>query len=179
MVAAPGVTVTISPFAIPSARLRQERGDRRCQERLAVADPDDEGTLLARRDQRFGVIGVQGRERVMTAQVTERKAYRFSEIPGVVLFDQVGDDLGIGLRAEQMALVAQRVPELGVVLDDPVEHDVDRVRAVTVRMGVLLRDTPVGRPPGVAEPDGGRGNGWRRDRDPALLLTIAEPNGRA
>jgi hypothetical protein len=45
----------------------------------------------------------------------------------VVALDQVGDDLRVGLGAEAMALGLELAPELGMVLDDPVEDDVDLV----------------------------------------------------
>ena len=67
--------------------------------------------------------------------------------------DQVGDDLGVGLRAEVVAVLDQLAAQLGVVLDDPVENDVDLAAAVAVGMGVLLGDPAVGRPAGVGEAD--------------------------
>jgi hypothetical protein len=54
--------------------------------------------------------------------------------------DEVGDDLGVGLRGEHRARRRQLVLELHVVLDDPVDDDVDAVAGVVVRVGVLLRD---------------------------------------
>ncbi len=47
----------------------------------------------------------------------------------------------------------QLLAQLGVVLDDPVEDDVDVVGAVAVRVGVLLGDAAVGGPARVREAD--------------------------
>ena len=49
--------------------------------------------------------------------------------------------------------------ELHVVLDDPVDHDVDAVVGVEVRVGVLLGDAAVGGPAGVADAGRGRRRG--------------------
>ncbi len=53
-----------------------------------------------------------------------------------------------------MALGAELLPELPVVLDDAVVHDRDATGAVEVRMGVVLDRRPVGRPAGVADAGG-------------------------
>ena len=37
--------------------------------------------------------------------------------------DEVHDDLGVGLRAERVAVGDERLLQLAVVLDDPVEDD--------------------------------------------------------
>ena len=50
-----------------------------------------------------------------------------------------------------MALGEQCVPELAVVLDDPVQDDASPVVAAGQRMGVLFGDAAVGGPARVAE----------------------------
>ena len=147
-----------------AAGLGQEGRDRRGDEVLVLAQADDQRALLPRGDQRVGVIAVHRNERVMAAQVAEGPADRLGQVAVVVALDQVGDDLGVGLRGELMPLGLQLAPQLRVVLDDPVEDDVDLVLAVAVRMGVLLGDPAVRGPAGVAEPDRRRGRG---DRDAA------------
>ena len=167
MIRAPsGSTVTISPFLSPRARagLGQERGDRGGDEGLALAEADDQRALLTRCDEAVGVLGVHGDEGVMAAELAEGGADRVGQVAAVVLLDQVGDDLGVGLGAESVALGHELAPQLRVVLDDPVEHDVDLVDAVAVRVRVLLGDPPVGRPARVAEADRRRRRG---DRDRA------------
>ncbi len=57
---------------------------------------------------------------------------------------QVGDDFGIGIGDELVALGAQTLAHLLVVLDDAVVHH--RHAARYVRVGVLLRGHAVGRP---------------------------------
>jgi hypothetical protein len=77
----------------------------------------------------------------------------------------VGDDLGVGVRGEHASLLGQAIAQGHVVLDDPVEHDVDLVGGVVVGMGVLLAHAAVRRPAGMAD---ARGRGPGRDRHRAL-----------
>ena len=75
------------------------------------------------------------------------------EITGVGALDQVDDDLRVGLGAERCALGDQGLPQLAVVLDDPVQHDRELVVvAAGERVRVLVRNRAVGRPARVAEP---------------------------
>src|SRR5262249_27162502 len=74
------------------------------------------------------------------------------QIAPVVALDQVGDDLGVGLRGEGVTVVLERGLELAVVLDDSVEDDRQLgVLATGQRVGVLLTDPPVCCPAGMAE----------------------------
>ena len=84
----------------------------------------------------------------------------------------MGDDLGVGLGAEPVALGLELAAQLGVVLDDPVEDDLDAAIAVPVRVGVLLAHPTMGRPASVREADRRRG---RRHRDgaTAAVATLA------
>ena len=66
-------------------------------------------------------------------------------------------DLGIGLRPEDMTGGGELVGELDVVLDDPVVDEGQTTRAVDVGVGVAFGRTPVGGPPGVADTGGGVG----------------------
>ena len=68
-----------------------------------------------------------------------------------VQVDQLGDRLGIGFRAEFLALGLQLRPQFGVVFDDAVVHQGDERRAV--RVGVAFGGRAVGRPAGMADAD--------------------------
>ena len=111
-----------------------------------------------------GLVGRHADEGVVAAQAAEGVAHGLDQ-PGVeVARDEVGDDLGVGLRGELGALGQQLLLELHVVLDDPVDDDVDAVVGVEVRVRVLLGDAPVGRPAGVADAGGGGRRERRRPR---------------
>src|SRR6266849_2919538 len=93
--------------------------------------------------------------------------------------NQVGDDFGIGFGHELVALGAQALAHLFVVLDDAVVHH--RHTAGNVRMRVLLRRHAVGGPARMRDPDvPGEGPRARRhsveDRDPGgVVAAILEP----
>ena len=131
--------------------------------------PTISGHSFRAADQRVLVVVVHGDEGVVPAQIAEGLAHRLGQVALVVALDQVGDDLGVGLGGEVVALVAQLAPQLGVVLDDSVEDDVDRVAAVAVWMSVLLGDPAVGRPARVPKPDR---RGLRRDGDRAGVAVL-------
>ena len=149
------------------AGLGEEGGDRRGEEALAVADAGDQRALLAGADQQPGLVGVHGDEGVVAAQLGEGGADGGGEVAVVVARDQVGDDLGVGFGAELLPFVLEPAAQLGVVLDDPVEDDVDAIGAVAVGVRVLLGDPAVGRPAGVGDAGRRRRCG---DRDPASAL---------
>ena len=88
-------------------RLLEEGGDRGGEERLALAETDDQRALLTSADQQVGVLDVHRDERVVAAQIGERSANGGRQIALVVALDQVGDDLGVGLGCEDVALVAE------------------------------------------------------------------------
>ena len=144
------------------ARLGEERGDCRGDEVLVLAQADDQRTLLPRRDQGVRLLAMHGHERVVPPELAEGPAHSLGQVTVVVALDQVADDLGVGLGGELVSLGLQVPPELRVVLDDPVEDDVDVVLAVAVRMGVLLGDPAMGRPASMAEPGRRR---WSRHRN--------------
>jgi hypothetical protein len=138
------------------ARMREERGDRRSDELLAVAAADHERALLTGRDEDARRVGRRGHERVVAAQPVVGRAHRVVErAVAEVARDQVRDDLGVGLGGEHGAASLQLLLELEVVLDDPVDHDVHAILGVVVRMGVLLGDAAVCGP--ARMPDAGRG----------------------
>jgi hypothetical protein len=95
---------------------------------------------------------VHGDEGVVAAQLRVGRPHRRGEVAVVVAGDQVSDDLGVGLGGENLPCLLQAPAQLGVVLDDPVEDDVDAAGAVVVRVGVLLGDAAVGGPAGVGDP---------------------------
>ena len=67
------------------------------------------------------------------------------------LVDQVGDDLGIGLRGERATRRPEAVAQGRMVLDDAVVHDGHG--ADPVRVGILIGRPSVRGPAGVADAD--------------------------
>src|SRR6202035_2880826 len=92
----------------------------------------------------------------------ERTPNRAREIAVERVFDEVGNDLGVGLAEELVPARHQLSAELAIVLDDAVVNDVNAPSAVLVRMRVLERRTAVGRPARMSDADraGGRPLGF-------------------
>ena len=156
------------------ARVLEERDDVRGEERLALAEADHHRALEARADDHLRVQRRDDAEREVAVQVEERAPHGLDEIAFVVRLEQVRDDLGIRLGAEDVAVGDQLLLEHHVVLDDAVEHDREAVVAARERMRVGLRRTAVGGPARVA--DAGRGGRAVRARD---LLEHAQIADRA
>ena len=138
--------------------LAQERGDRRREEHLAVADADDQRTLAPRADEQIGMVVVDRDEGEMPFEIGVSSADRFDQITGVVALDQMSDHLRVGLGGEHVTVGEQGALQLAVVLDDAVEHDRElSVLAARKRVRVLLVNRAVRRPARVTEPmSGGR-----------------------
>ena len=157
------------------ARVGEKGGDRGAEELLAVAAADDQRALLARADERAGLVGAHADEGVVALELGVGGAHGLDEAAARhVMRDEVGDDLGVGLRGEVGAHVAEAPLEEEVVLDDPVDDDVDAVARVEVRVGVGLRDAPVRRPARMADPARRRQLG-DRDRGAAAASSPAAP----
>jgi hypothetical protein len=90
----------------------------------------------------------------VAAQIVVRAAHGLNQVALVVMGDQVRHDLGVRLRRELRAGIDQLLAQLGVVLDDPVQDDVDTVLGVEVRMCVVLRDASMRRPARVRDARG-------------------------
>ena len=71
---------------------------------------------------------------------------------GISLFDQMREDLGIGLALKVMAAALQLFAQLGEVLDDAVVDDGDTTVAAGVGMGVDNGRLAVSGPAGMPIP---------------------------
>ena len=141
------------------ARLAHERGHRRGEEHLAVADADHERRLLAHADEQVGMVVVDHDEREVALELGVGLTHRLGEVAVVVALEQVDDHLGVGLGAELVAFPEQLRLQLAVVLDDPVEHDRHpRVVAPGERMRVPLGDADRVSPSAYGRGRGGSGS---------------------
>jgi hypothetical protein len=136
------------------AGLGQDRGDIAGDEVLAFAEADDQRRRVLRCDERPGLEIAHHDERVAAAHLRQRTPHRDRQVLGTGLqraLDEVGEDLGIGLRGELRATGCELGAQREVVLDDAVvDH---RDRADLVRMAVLVGGSAMRGPPGVADAD--------------------------
>ena len=77
-----------------------------------------------------------------------------ARVAGEFVFDEVGDDFGVGFGDEFVALGGELGLEGEVVFDDAVVDDDEGAGAVAVGVGVLLGGAAVGGPAGVADAEG-------------------------
>ena len=137
------------------ARLAHERRDVGGDEGLSLAESDHErGAAAADRHQLIRRVLGNADERVRALEPLARQAHGLGQAVGPVVLDEVGDDLGVGLGAEVMALGGERLAQLAVVVDDPVVDDGEARPAVHVRMRVGVAGAPVGGPSRVRDPHG-------------------------
>ena len=121
------------------------------QEPLAVAQPHDQRHVHAGTHDSLRMIVVHDPDGVRATYLPQREAHRFDEVTVVARLDEVGQHLGIGLGNERVAVRAQPVLELHVVLDDPVVDQRQLAGAVRVWVGVGVVRTAVRRPAGVRD----------------------------
>ena len=98
------------------------------------------GRAIADRAQGVGALELAARRLHRREQVVAR-----TELD----VDQVGDQLGVGVRLHRATRGLELLPELAVVLDDAVVHDRHAARAMG--MGVALRGLAVGGPARVSD----------------------------
>jgi len=100
-------------------------------------------------------MGAQDDDGVEAFHPVQGLTHGGAQIPplAVILLHQVGDHLGVGLRAEGVPLSPQFFLQLDIVLHDAILDDYDLSLAIGVRMGVGLGDSTVGSPAGVAHAD--------------------------
>jgi hypothetical protein len=150
---------------------------------FALADADDQRAPRAGHDHQFGKVAKQNRNPVGPFQLLERELHRPHaqirllrfvpelDLLGEMVGDQVGDDLGIGPRAEHVAELLELSFEGGIVFDDAVVHQGDFAVASGVGMGVDIIGLAVGRPAGV--PDAQRAIDRLFFQQPAQLIDPA------
>src|SRR5213594_2561653 len=116
-----------------------------------------------------------------TSRVWERiagmsEAMNISPRPSPTMtLDQVSEHLGVGLGPERVALAAQAVLDLEVVLEDSVVDDDEVAAAIGVGVRVLVRGPAVGGPARVADPERARHGALTQDP----LERLDAPGGAA
>ena len=155
---------------LDALRVAEERGRRRSEEHLPLADAHEQRALVPRTDEELRVLAVEDDEREVPFQLGVGGAHRGDEVALVVPLDEVRDHLGVGLGRELVALLEERRLQLAVVLDDPVEDEVDvALKAARQRVRVLGADAAVRCPARVPDPGGRQGLALR-----SSVLQLAE-----
>ena len=125
---------------------------------LILAQADDRRRAVARRDDLVRRVAADDGQSEDALQHLHRLAHGLFQrkllvlvLQNVELFDQVRDDLGIGLGLVGMALFAQHLLQLEVILHNAVVHHNDGAAAIAVGMRVLFAGAAVRGPARVAD----------------------------
>ena len=125
------------------ARVREDRGNVGRDEIFVLSQADHGRRAGARGDDFVRVRGGKNRQGIdarelahgLSHGVLQRAA--FFHVP----LDEVGDNFGVGLGDELVALFFEFALQIHVILDDSVVDDDDISRAVAMRMGVFFGGT--------------------------------------
>ena len=144
---------------------------------FALAVTDRERRALARADEEILLAGEQEGEREGAAQSRQHHGHRFRRRAAALhlLRHQVGDDLGVGLRAELRSFLLQLLAQFAEILDDAVVDDGEPVGGMGMR--VAFGRPTVGRPAGMADADGARERLAREPRLEIAQLAFGAPAG--
>ena len=121
-----------------------------------LAHADHNRRVLAGDGDYTRLVGTHGGQAIGAHHVGASLAHGGHQVVrlGIGLFDQMREDLGIGLALKVMAAALQLLAQLGEVLDDAVVDDGDTTVAAGVGMSVNDGGLAVGSPTGVADTAG-------------------------
>jgi hypothetical protein len=131
-------------------------------ERLAFAHADDYGRPGAGGDDFVGLGGGKDTKRKGSGEALDGAADGYFKGDGraggfgviLDLFDEVGDDFGVGFSDELVALVDEFVLQVKIVFDDAVVDDDKTAGAVAMGVRVFFCGTAVRGPARVADAEG-------------------------
>jgi hypothetical protein len=106
------------------------------KEGLSLPQAKDQGAAEAGGDEQAGVAAADDGQTVGTLELSQGLADGFDQIAIKVGGDEVSDDLGIGIAAENEAIGLELLAEGGVVFDDAVVDDGKIAVAAEVGVGV-------------------------------------------
>ncbi len=134
-------------------RMPQDGGDIRGEEVLAVTQPGNQRTRLARADDTIGMLTTDHRDGIRAGDPPQRRAHGGDEVAarGERVLDQVREHLSIRLGAEGVAARRQLVTQRGIVLNDAVMHHRQVLAAIRVGMRVVVIGAPMRRPACMAD----------------------------
>ena len=115
-----------------------KRDDVRGDIGAGLARADNDRGILAGHGDHTGLVGAHGSQAIGAHHVGASLAHGGHQIVrlGIGLFDQMREDLGIGLALKVMAAALQLLAQLGEVLDDAVVDDGDTTIAAGVGVSV-------------------------------------------
>ena len=137
------------------AGVRDQRGDVRGDEATALAIAQQQRRILARGNKPIRLVRADHAEGIGALDAVKQAVHGVEDVAAVVevIFQQLGDDLRVGVRAEAHALCQQKFLDLQIVFDDAVMDDGHAAVLADVGMGVDVVRLAVRGPAGVPQAD--------------------------
>jgi len=133
---------------------KQGRDIRGHQATAPLGNPQNQGALMSHRHQPVRLAGPQNSDGVGAFHLFQGLAHRLDQIAAwELLLNEMGENLGVGFRAEDMPAPLQLFPKGMVILDDAVVDHNQIAAAVAMRVSIKLGRRPVRGPTGMAQAD--------------------------
>ena len=139
---------------VDAAGVLQDRRNVRGQIGRVALHADDHRAVAAGGEDLARIVLEHDRQGIGAADAHHAAGHglhRASLVLVVVVVDQLGGDLGVGLAVEGVAVLDQLLAQELIVFDDAVVHQNHGVAVAVVGMGVVRGGLAVGRPAGVAD----------------------------
>ena len=131
-----------------------ERGDVAGQIVSAVAEAQNQRAVLSGSNEPVRAVGAQDAQGVGAPDGVEGTHHCVQQVALIVILQQLGRHLGIGIRHELHSLGLEEFPQLSVVFDDTVVDYGEPAILADLGVGIDVRRGPVGSPPGMAHANG-------------------------
>ena len=131
-----------------------EGGDVAGQEVGPLPEAQDQGGVLAHGDEPIGAVGAQDPQGVGALDAGEGLDHRLQQVAVVVVFQQLGHHLRVGLGGEAYPLRLEEFPQGHIIFDNAVVDHGKPPALADLGVGVDIRGLPVGGPAGVAQAQG-------------------------
>ncbi|SCJ17615.1 Uncharacterised protein [uncultured Flavonifractor sp.] len=124
------------------------------QEVEALPQAQNQGAVLPGGDEPVGTVGADDAQGIGAVDAVEHLGQSLQNVAPVVVLQQLGHHLGVGLGDELHALGLEELLNLHVVLDDAVVDHRDVAALADLGVGVDVGGCSVGGPAGVAQAHG-------------------------
>ena len=119
-----------------------------------LSEAEEQRRVLPRGDQAVALPAAEDAEGVRALDPAEHLRHRPEDIlPVVVILQQLGHHLAVGIRGEAHALPQKKILDLQIIFDNAVVHQGDLPVLGHMGMGIHVVGLPVGGPAGMADAD--------------------------
>ena len=132
----------------------KERRNIGCYHILVLTEPDDQRPVLTDCHYLPWIIRKEDAEGIRTLELHLSTAHCGNRVTAVIIIDKLGNDLGIRIAREGVAVRFEKSTELQIIFYYAVVYYCDLAAVSTVRMRIIIRRPSMGRPTGMTDTDG-------------------------